>query len=140
VQEVVVRHIDCLPLAVGLVSAFASTHKTVSAGELLAELKRATPTAAVEEGHRKGLRVELHSLKKAEHNGKQGKLLDFDAVTERWGVKLSLKERLSVRLAGGRRVSAEHWRRGEAVDGGHPGVQGRGRQGGGGGDTQDGAV
>ena len=56
-----VQHIGCLPLAVGQVSAFASTHKTATAGEYLAALKRAAPTAAVEEeGLRKGARVELH--------------------------------------------------------------------------------
>ena len=70
-------------------------------GEYLAELKRAAPTAAeeVEEGLRKGARVELHSLKKAEHNGKKGELLEYDAVAGRWGVKLSLKERLRVQPA-----------------------------------------
>ena len=95
-----VRHLGCLPLAVGVASAFASTHKTPTAGELLAELKRAAPTAAVEEeGLRKGARVELHSLNKAEHNGKQGELLEYDAVAGRWGVKLSPEERLSVRPA-----------------------------------------
>ena len=88
----------CLPLAVGQVSAFASTHKTATAGEYLAELKRAAPTAAVdEEGLRKGERVELHSLNKAEHNGKQGELLEFDAEAGRWGVKLSNGGGLSVR-------------------------------------------
>ena len=95
-----VRHLGCLPLAVGVASAFASAHKTPTAGELLAELKRAAPTAAVEEeGLRKGARVELHSLNKAEHNGKQGELLEYDAVAGRWGVKLSPEERLSVRPA-----------------------------------------
>jgi len=95
-----VRHAGCLPLAVGLVSAFANTHKTATAGELLAELKRAAPTAAAEgEGLRKGARVELHSLNTAELNGKQGELLEYDAVAGRWGVKLSPEERLKVRPA-----------------------------------------
>jgi len=95
-----VQYLGCLPLAVGQVSAFASTHKTPTAGEYLAELKRTAPAAAVEEEElKKGARVQLHSLNKAEHNGKKGELLEYDAVAGRWGVKLSLGERLSVRPA-----------------------------------------
>ena len=41
--------------------------------------------------------MELHSLNKAEHNGKQGELLEFDAEAGRWGVKLSNGGGLSVR-------------------------------------------
>ena len=41
-----VQYLGCLPLAVGVASAFASTHKTATAGEYLAELKRAAPKAA----------------------------------------------------------------------------------------------
>ena len=93
-----VQYLGCLPLAVGVASAFASTHKTATAGEYLAELKRAAPKAAVEEGLRKGTRVELHSLNKAEHNGKHGELLEYDAAAARWWVELSPEEgRLRVR-------------------------------------------
>ena len=95
-----VRHLGCLPLAVGQVSAFASRHKTATAGEYLVELKRAAATAAVEEeGLMTGARVELHSLEKAEHNGKQGELVEYDAVAGRWGVKVSPEEGLRVRPA-----------------------------------------
>jgi len=67
-------------------------------------LLAATSTAVEEEGLRKGARVELHSLKKAEHNGKQGELLEFDAVAGRWGLQLTTKKRLSVQPANLTRV------------------------------------
>ena len=96
-----VQYLGCLPLAVGQVSAFASTHKTSTAGELLDELKRAEPMASVEEEGlwRRG-RVELRSLKQAaEHNGKQGEVLEYSAEAGRWVVELRGGEKLRVRPA-----------------------------------------
>ena len=57
------------------------------------------PSSDGQEGLKKGDRVELHSLEKAEHNGKRGELVEYDAVAGRWGVYLITKERLSVRPA-----------------------------------------
>jgi len=95
-----VQYLGCLPLAVGLVSAYAVIHHTATAGELLDELKRTEPMACVEEGLRKGGKVELRSLKQAaEHNGKRGQLLEYSAGADRWVVELSGGDKLRVRPA-----------------------------------------
>jgi hypothetical protein len=65
-----------------------------SAAEFLAALKRVAPPP--QEQLEVGAKVELHSLNATEHNEKHGKLLEYNAETQRWVVELS--EGCSIRV------------------------------------------
>ena len=102
-----VQHLECLPLAIGQVAAYARVHSTATAGEYLAALKRCEPRGAANKGElRVGGKVKVHSPKKAgEHNGKHGVLLGYDGEAGRWGVQLDGGGDVSVRVRAGNLTS-----------------------------------
>ncbi len=75
-----VRHLGCLPLAIGLASAHAGVHGTARPGEFLAALERVAPPPPPQ--LEVGAKVELHSLNATGHNGKHGELLEYDAEAQ----------------------------------------------------------
>ena len=86
---------ECLPRPIGLVTASACMHRTGTVADTefwrlqgLAALKQSEPRGGAE--LKVGDKVRLHSLQKAaEHNGKDGELMEYDRETGRWAVKLS---------------------------------------------------